>query len=170
MELQFSGTPANRVDILRDLIDSEQESSPKSRFLEALRFALQVHEESESLSGEEARVSMAPFRLRRAKEYLEANLCSDLRLQELARAAGLSPFYFCRQFKRSTGLSPIRYALERRIEKAKQLIAGSDRPLVDISLELGFSSQSHFTAIFRKHTGTTPRRYRERQAHHLARG
>jgi len=146
---------------LEGLLRDEEALRNSSRYAEALRAAVQARREwNQSVAGE-LQTAIAPYRLRRAKEYLEENLCNDIRLDDVAAAAGLSAFHFCRQFKQATGFSPLRYVLERRVERAKKLMIDSEYPLVDISLQLGFSSQSHFTAIFRKLTGFTPRRYRE---------
>jgi AraC family transcriptional regulator len=84
-------------------------------------------------------------------------------LAELAAEAGVSPFHFAREFKRATGLAPHQYLIEVRIERAKSLLAGNEMPLAQVSLSAGFSSQSHFTRLFRRHTGTTPKSYRERR-------
>lgn len=146
---------------LRCLLASDAPPAFKSRFHEGLNMALQARLEVLRSASPHSQASIAPYRLRKAQEFLEANLCSEIRLDDVAAAAGLSPYHFCRQFKRATGSSPLRYVLERRIERAKKLIVETEASLVNIALELGFSSQSHFTSIFRKLAGQTPHRYRE---------
>jgi AraC-like DNA-binding protein len=148
------------IATLEDLLRAEEASMPASRFAEALRAAVRARTEL-SITGSDTRAPIAPYRLRRAKQYLTDNLSSEIRLEDVAAAAGLSPYHFCRQFKQATGVSPLRYVLEMRIERARRLIVDTDNSIVDVSLSLGFSSQSHFTVIFRKLTGLTPRRYRE---------
>lgn len=103
---------------------------------------------------------LAPAALHRVKEYVDAGLERALTLGELARVARLSPYHFSRMFKQSTGESPHVYVVRRRVARAKTLLARGWMPIAEIAGACGFSSQSHFTAAFRRHTGVTPRRYR----------
>jgi AraC family transcriptional regulator len=73
----------------------------------------------------------------------------------------LSQYHFARAFRKSTGLTPQQYLMQQRIERAKQLLASEDLPLVEISLRAGFKNQSHFTTLFRKFTKLTPKTWRE---------
>lgn len=104
--------------------------------------------------------TLAPFRLRRAIEFIEAHYAEDLTLAEIAQAASASPSHFAHGFKQSTGFSPHQYLTHRRIERAKQLLAETDLPLVEIALTVGFPNQSHFATVFRKLCNATPRQYR----------
>jgi AraC family transcriptional regulator len=99
-------------------------------------------------------------RLRRAIEFLRENLERDLNLSEIASSTGMSPFHFARAFKQSTGLTPHQHLTRTRIEKAKQLLVKSHMPIVEVCKQVGFQSQSHFTTVFRRLTGLTPRIYR----------
>ena len=99
-------------------------------------------------------------RLTRVKEYIAANLEGDLTITELARVASLSRFHFARAFKAAVGKSPHQYVSTHRLERAKELLTGGDRPILDIALALNFSSQANFTRAFREGTGVTPGRYR----------
>jgi len=72
----------------------------------------------------------------------------------------MSYFHFSRTFKQSMGVSPNNYIVARRIEKAKKLLANSNSLIADIALQVGFASQSHFTTMFRRLTGTTPKIFR----------
>ena len=103
---------------------------------------------------------LAPGQIRRVLEYIEAHLTDELGLVELAAIVELSPNYFGEAFRISTGRSPHRYVMERRIEWARDLLWDADRPIRDIAYAAGFSSQSHFTANFRRVTGVTPGRFR----------
>jgi AraC family transcriptional regulator len=100
-------------------------------------------------------------RLRRVTEHMAENHERDLSLTELARVAGVSPFHFAREFKRATGAAPHQYLIRVRVERAKALLAEGRLPLAEISLRAGFSSQSHFTRLFHRLTGETPKSYRE---------
>lgn len=98
---------------------------------------------------------LSPAVRRRLEEYVDANLEETLSIDDLARAAGLSPFHFARAFKRSLGEGPHRFVTRKRIERAREmLIAGT--PPAETALACGFSGQSHFTQRFREFTGTTP--------------
>jgi AraC family transcriptional regulator len=103
---------------------------------------------------------LAPYALRRVKDFIENHLSDDVTLNDMATAAGLSNFHFCRSFKQSTGMTPHQYQLNRRIERAKELLADRTLSLASLSLVVGFSSQSHFSTAFRKITGTSPNRFR----------
>jgi AraC family transcriptional regulator len=95
-------------------------------------------------------------------DFVAAHLGEDLSVSRLAEQAALSPFHFARAFKASFELSPHRYVQQQRIDQAARLLrSAADRSIADIAFELGFSSQAHFTEVFRRHTGTTPGRLRE---------
>lgn len=105
--------------------------------------------------------SLPQDKLRRAVEYINDNLEQDLTLCELAASVGMSLYHFARAFKQATGLPPHQYLVKRRIEKAKRLLADTDLAIAEIAYRVGFASQSHFTTLFRKHTETTPKAYRD---------
>ncbi len=99
--------------------------------------------------------------LQQVIDYINDNLAAKLTLEEIATVVGMSPYYFTRLFKQSTGLPPHQYLIQRRIEYAKFLLTQSQLPLVEIALRVGSTSQSNFTALFRKQVGITPKAYRE---------
>jgi AraC family transcriptional regulator len=99
-------------------------------------------------------------RLTRVLDFIEAHLEDQLTIDRLARVACLSRFHFARAFKAATGQPPHRYVSNRRLQRAKGLLAQSDRPLADIALALSFSCQANFTRAFRDATGRTPGQYR----------
>jgi AraC family transcriptional regulator len=100
------------------------------------------------------------WRLKRALELLEGDLCEAPSLTELARHLQLHPTSFCRAFKQSTGLTPHRYLLSHRINCAKQMMRDQARSLTKIALDCGFSSSSQFSLVFRRIVGKSPREYR----------
>jgi AraC family transcriptional regulator len=104
---------------------------------------------------------LAGRRLRRVLDYISENYERDVSLGELAAEAGVSPFHFSREFKRATGFAPHQYLINVRVERAKALLAESELPLAEVSLSAGFSSQSHFTRLFHRLTGVTPKSYRD---------
>jgi AraC family transcriptional regulator len=98
--------------------------------------------------------------LRRALEMLEADLTQAPSVRELAAAVDLSPTHFCTAFKQSTGCSPHRYLVIRRIARAKELMEDRRLSLTEIALSSGFSSSSQFATTFRRIEGATPTAYR----------
>ena len=107
------------------------------------------------------RGGLSGYNLRRVKEFINEHLEQDLSLAGIAESVGLSQFHFARAFKLTTNITPQQYLTERRIERAKHLLGESELPLVEISAQVGFKNQSHFTTLFRRFTGTTPKAFRE---------
>ena len=105
---------------------------------------------------------LSGYTLRCVTDYIEDNLTKDLTLAEIADVAHMSPHYFSRAFRNSAGTPPHRYVIDRRIEKAKTLLSENCLPLVEVGLSVGFQNQSHFTTLFHKRTGVTPKVYRSR--------
>lgn len=102
---------------------------------------------------------LAPRRLRRVLDHVEAHLDQPLPLQELAALADLSPFHFQRSFRASCGVSPHRWITARRIARARALLA-TGAALAQVALDCGFDSQSHFSRSFKAAEGMTPGGYR----------
>jgi AraC family transcriptional regulator len=99
--------------------------------------------------------------LKRVIEYINEHLQDELSLVELSRIAKLSPHHFATAFKASTGISPHSYVIERRIDRARDLLLRKEKTISEIAVAVGFSSQSHLTANFRRTMGVTPRKFRE---------
>jgi AraC-like DNA-binding protein len=97
--------------------------------------------------------------LRRVLEHMEAHLDQELPVTALAAVAQMSPYYFSRLFKQSTGLSPHQYLLRQRIERAKELLANPRRRVAQVGNEVGFPNHCHFTTVFRTLVGATPGAY-----------
>jgi AraC family transcriptional regulator len=102
-------------------------------------------------------------RLRRAVNYISANLDREITLAQLAEVAGLSLFHFARTFTRAMGVSPSRYVSRIRLEKAMAEIAVGKLSLAEIAFKAGFASQASFTRAFQRVTGMTPGEYRTRR-------
>jgi AraC family transcriptional regulator len=107
-----------------------------------------------------SRVGMVDRRLRRAIEFMHDHCGRELRLAEIAAAAYLSEFHFARLFKKITGVTPHQYLAGLRVERARRLLAETDRTIVEIAAEVGYGTQSHFTKVFREATGLTPLAFR----------
>ena len=106
---------------------------------------------------------LARHQMRRVVEHIDAHLDEDLPLATLAAEAGLSPFHFARRFKLTTGVSPHRYLVRCRVERAREMLLGSQWPTSEIARRVGFCDQSHLTAHFRRTYGVTPLEFRRRR-------
>ena len=106
-------------------------------------------------------VAVPPARhLLRAKDLADARYAEPLTVADLARAAGLSPAHFSREFRRTFGESPHAYLLTRRLERAAALLRGTDRSVADICSAIGLSSLGSFTTSFTRLYGRSPTAYR----------
>ena len=101
-------------------------------------------------------------RIQAALDSIEADLRSAHTLEDLASAAGVSPYHFARVFRAETGRSPHQYLLERRVAQARRLLRTTDDPIAAIAHDCGFGSQSHMNDVFRKLLDTTPGQLRRR--------
>ncbi len=99
-------------------------------------------------------------RLRRVTEYIQQNLDKDLTLAELAALVYMSPYHFARLFKCSTGMPPHRFVVRQRIARARASLATQKLSIAQVSRMVGFRTPSHFTTVFRRVTGITPKGYR----------
>jgi AraC-like DNA-binding protein len=105
------------------------------------------------------RGGLAPWQQRHAAELIREKLDGAIHLADMAEECGLSVSHFTRAFKVSFGLSPYRWLLERRIDRAKALLLANTLPIVDIALRAGFSDQASFSRAFRKVVGESPARW-----------
>ena len=101
-----------------------------------------------------------PVQITRARQYIEANSHEDLSLAIVARQAGMSTFYFCKMFKKVTGVHFARYVSRVRVEKAKNLLLNPNYRVSEIAFEIGFQSLTHFNRIFKNIAGQSPTEYR----------
>ncbi|MCL5099397.1 MAG: helix-turn-helix domain-containing protein [Candidatus Omnitrophica bacterium] len=101
-----------------------------------------------------------PPNIVRAKQYIREHQANDLSLGEVARAVNTSTFYFCKMFKKATGLNFTDYLSRVRIEKAKNLLINPNLRVSEIAYEVGFQSLTHFNRVFRKMVGQSPTEYR----------
>lgn len=98
--------------------------------------------------------------INRVLDYIHAHYCESIRIEELAAIALQSRYHFIRCFKSNTGFTPYQYVLKLRIEKAQQQLTQTQKSVMTISIELGFSSPSQFYRAFIKNMGITPEQYR----------
>jgi AraC family transcriptional regulator len=117
------------------------------------------------------RGGLAPWQIRRATEFLEANLQANTSLYSVAAECELSVSHFARAFRKTFGQPPYRWLIERRVDMAKTYLLHSDLPLADIALRCGFSDQSALNKSFRRLLKQSPGEWRSsnKQASHWLR-
>jgi AraC family transcriptional regulator len=106
------------------------------------------------------RERLAAHTLRRLCEYIEHSLADDLDVTAMAEVANLSPAHFARAFAATVGMTPFRYVMSRRMARAYALLEHTRRSMLDIALDVGFRSPSHFTSRFHREFGVAPRAIR----------
>ena len=112
---------------------------------------------------------LRPVALRRIFELIDARLCEDIRLKELASVACLSVDHFIRSFRATVGCTPYQYVLGRRVECAKGLLRDTEMPIGVVCERAGFNSVCHFSVAFRRSVGTSPSMFRnEGRVRHCA--
>lgn len=165
-ECQVSDPVVHKItqEIVRELYD---ETSSGGLRIDAMALELittLAHDHMEILPSKPpvalAKGRLDPKRLNRVLEYIEENLEEDISVTDLADAACFSQFHFMRAFQMAMGRSPHAYVSERRLDRAKHLLAYSDAPLVDISLACRFSGQANFTKAFTRAMGISPGKFR----------
>jgi AraC family transcriptional regulator len=103
---------------------------------------------------------LPPPVIRRLREHIDSNIAQRISVETLAKLANLSVCYFVRVFKQSVAVTPHDYLIRRRVERTMELLSGTDMPLSEIVLAVGFADQSHCAGRFRRHVGMSPRDYR----------
>ena len=139
---------------------------------EALRLVIATGELGARTEGREARATvrvhandrriqaLQGWRLKRVLDYIDVHLPSRITLFDLAAVAGLSRMHFASQFREATGLRPHEFLLRRRVQRAEELMKDTAMTVLEIALTVGFQTQAHFTTVFKRFTGCTPRRWR----------
>jgi len=110
-----------------------------------------------------------PPMIRRAKAYIAGHYGDPVNLNEIARAMHVSTFYFCKLFRKATGLTFTDYLGRVRVERAKNLLLNPDLRVSEIAYTVGFQSLTHFNRIFRKTTGEAPTAFRDNGTSHAKR-
>jgi AraC-like DNA-binding protein len=101
-----------------------------------------------------------PRWLRQVTDLLHARFRENLPLDELARTAAVHPAHLARVFRRHLRCSAGEYVRQLRVEHACRALSRTDTPLAEVALNVGFSDQSHFSTVFKRHTGFTPAAFR----------
>lgn len=135
-------------------------SGPESLFAESATqlLAAQLLRRHCAFSHElpDRRGKLTPTQLHRVRDYVQAHLGNIIRLDDLAELVHLSPYHFCRVFKRTTGLSPNQFLTNERMVCATDLLRNSDLSVKQVAATVGYSSHAHFTQLYSRHTGQLP--------------
>lgn len=141
------------------------QGSPRTLYAESVVNILSTHlirhYSTNNIEIKNCESKISAHQLKQVIDYIDENLENNLTLAELAAVAQMSQYRFARGFKKATGFSPHKYLILQRIERAQNLLNQNKLSIAEISYQLGFTSQSHFTTTFRKMTGITPKYYRD---------
>jgi AraC family transcriptional regulator len=151
------------LEILVNELDRSEQIN--SAYAESVLFQLATHlvrRYSKASDSVVRNSGLPPSRLNKVLEYVSGGLEEHLGLSAMARVAGISPYYFCREFKKTMGITPYGYIVQQRIDRAKALLRNSSSTITDIAEQLLFATPSHFTSTFRKQVGCTPSEFRLR--------
>jgi len=152
------------VEVAKELRRELQNGSPSELFTKSIATITATHLVSTYSSKANSigvyRGGLGPTRENRVRQYIQEHLDSQLSLEDLAHVAEISPNYFISLFRQSVGMTPHRFVIQQRIERARQLIAQSKLPLIEIAQRCGFQDQSQFTTAFRRQVGVTPGQYK----------
>ena len=151
------------LEQLRRELTAPHPASPL--FVQGIAQSMAVHLiRTYSLPGgeeEPRRLGLPAFTLRKVTAWVDAHLAEDISLERMAGEAGLSPFHFSRIFKQTTGFSPSQYVIRERMGKARRLLRETNRSVIEIGMEVGYSSPGHFAKVFRREAGMAPLEFRQ---------
>ncbi len=106
------------------------------------------------------RAALAPHRVNTVVAFIEEHAAETVGVKKLASVVNMSPFHFARMFKGALGVPPHAYITNVRMDRAKKLLESSSLSLREIATTVGYQTQAHFTGVFHKQVGMTPRTYR----------
>ena len=144
---------------LRELFDSPEEADTLKLHSLILELAYRLSLEAKKYRQKTVSGGKRHKTVETAIQYINSNLSSDLSLNTVASTLSFSPIHFHNFFKSATGKTLREYVEACRIKKAAELLLTTELTLTDIATRCGFSSQSYFSFVFKRHTGLTPREY-----------
>ncbi len=106
--------------------------------------------------------TLPQYKLQQTIDYIHAYLDSDLSLNKIAASVQMSPHYFSRLFKETTGFTPHQYVIRCRIERAKHFLKQGKLSIAEVAKEVGFVDQSHLNRYFKRKLGITPKQFSQK--------
>ena len=159
---QRDATISNLLGLIR--LELTEAAVPSETYVQGIAQALAVHlvrtYGQNDVVALPKRGALPAFKLQRVARLMETRLAEPLDLQALASEVGLSAFHFSRVFKQATGYSPSAYFIQLKIAEARRLLMETEKSIVEIALDLGYSSPSHFSQVFKRAVGVRPSEYR----------
>lgn len=136
--------------------------SPRVAALTQLFAAHLVERYAQAAAQMQAHRGGLPIRpLRKVQDYIAEHLAEEISIERLAELVELSSSHFSHVFKETTGLTPLQFVTRERITRSQQMIRETSRSLIEIGLEIGYTSPSHFAQVFRRVVGVTPTEFRK---------
>lgn len=153
--------------LLQQLRDEAELRTASPLFVRGIAQAIAIHlarNYAEVLETGKGETSALPgFKLRRVTDWMAEHMAEEFSLPRLASQAGMSESHFNRSFKRATGLPPSQYHIRLRMDAARRLLRETERSVIEIGNDVGYSNPSHFARVFRKETGLSPSDYRKQK-------
>jgi AraC family transcriptional regulator len=167
-EFDFVEPHAADDSLIRELANAVDRDFPshqlEANFANALAALLAAHVARHYVAARPVRATsiggLAAHKIRCVRTFVDEHLGETIRVEQLAAEVHMSPFHFARMFKQSTEQSPHLYILLQRIRRARELLASTDSPIVEVAADVGFRTQGHFTGVFHRYTGFTPKAFR----------
>ena len=165
--------PANHpaCALMRSLVGELDAPPGAPTIAEGIARAIAVHllREFSQLPARKPADAAPPVAVLRAVELMRRRMTDSLSLEELAHAAGLSPFHFARQFKLATGHPPHDYLIRLRVDRAQEIMRRErDWTMAAVAQDAGFADQSHMARHFKRVLGVTPRQFADAGTHTAA--
>jgi len=152
------------LEMLRSELSEQKTASPT--FVQGIAQSLAIHlirsYRDNEVSVTHRSTALSAFQLQRVLKLMDASLAEGINVGRLAATIQMSEAHFSRLFKGGTGFSPSRYFIRLRLSKAQELLRETKWSVIQIGMEVGYTSPSHFAHVFRKETGLSPHEYRER--------
>jgi AraC family transcriptional regulator len=155
------------AELLQAILSLEKELGRPDRLqlmLDCLEIQLAVlllREFKTNLGGHEAEAPDADAYVGIAADFIKTYYSSHITIEDICREIHVSPYHFIRKFKQKKGVSPYRYLLNTRIEKAEEYLRGKNLSVSETAMLCGFVSAAHFSSVFKLYTGFTPSEYKK---------
>jgi AraC family transcriptional regulator len=159
MRFHFRNGALDRT--IQRLISCFEANPPVLLEAQALELSLIHHVIGECRMQRDGLHQLSRAKLGLVNDFIEHRLVQSITLDEMAAVAGYSASRFLLLFRNTTGFSPYQYVMRKRLEKAHTLLSHTRLSISEIATDCGFSDQSHFIRLFKRHTGLTPHKFRK---------